>query len=99
MMSEYKVVRGRHGNRYMKDGRFVAKANLPADVLQELGIDIPTPEATFTERDPKKCIFCGAYTNWSRLVNLQTVAVCENDYYAYSIGKIAQKLNQGQPAG
>lgn len=40
----------------------------------------------------KSCLFCGAYSNLTRLVNGQTVVICIDDYHTMTLGQIAAKL-------
>ena len=42
----------------------------------------------------KSCIFCKTHSNLTRMVNMQTVVICEKHYYSETVGKIAQKLNE-----
>ena len=93
----YKIIQnGDKGTRYMKDGKFIAKDKVPEDVRIKLDrgeLNVPVEEAPPVVRE-KECIFCGAHTNLTRMVNLQTVALCEEHYYSETIGKVAQKLNE-----
>lgn len=48
-----------------------------------------------TARQPKRlCLFCGQHAKLPRLVNLQTIYVCDTHYYEKTVGQIAQKLRE-----
>jgi hypothetical protein len=82
----YKKVESVKGVRYLKDGRFIKHTEVPEDIKTELN-NLPKPEP-----QEKVCLFCDQYGKYTRLLNMQTVYLCETDFYDKSIGKIAEKL-------
>lgn len=72
------------------------KAAREAAEAAEAAIKAAAPPVEEVETvDPTKlCLFCGAFTNTKRFVNLQTIAVCEEHYYSTTIGQIAQKMKE-----
>ncbi len=86
-MPEYRLLKGKMGMRYSVDGKLTSADKIPKDILEKL-IDENKPIKS------RRCIFCGNNAEYSRFVNLQTVALCEEDYLNQNIGKIAQRLNQ-----
>lgn len=95
----YTTIPGPKGTvRYKKDARFVAKKDIPADILIKLGVgmtDINEVDQEAIEPDVHKCIFCGMATNQFRLFNSEPVYVCTDDYYDKSMGQLAQKVRNG----
>lgn len=88
----YKTIDSVRGKRYLHNGRLVKKADVPEDILLELEDHATVEEAH--ERTDKSCVFCGAESNFSRFINLKTIYMCGNDYYAKTVGEIVQRLNQ-----
>ena len=80
----YTKIPSKHGFRYMKDNRFIAKDKIPEEELAKL--EEPVNE--------KRCIFCGMGTNMCRTVDSKIVYVCEQHYYDTTIGQIAQQLRE-----
>lgn len=85
----YRIVRGSKGVRYMKDGKLIAKAKVPAGVLEELD---KAEVAENKSKAIKACLFCGSAGRFQRFVNLTNVDLCEDDYWNQNVGKIAEKL-------
>lgn len=98
-MSEFKIVKGRNGVRYMKDKKFVSVKNVPEDVLQQLTEDnVVGEQGVKPTPNSKPCIFCGKWGNKFKLVNQHTIAVCDGHYLTETTGRIAQKLREVQNA-
>ena len=93
-MSSYKIVTGRNGDRYMKDGKFISKASLPPEVYTQLKVDQITTDEELNPIIDKTCIFCGIYSNLSRLLNGQTIYLCDGHYYSESTGKTVQRMRE-----
>lgn len=102
-MSDYKTFTVRGNLRYMKDGKLVKRSSVPQEVIDEHeGVavaEVPTVAVIVDTEEERRqtdrsCVFCGQYTNWKRLVNQQTIAICEEHYYSETIGSIAQKLRE-----
>ncbi len=87
----YKTIEGKHGTRYLKDGRFVKKTDIPADILIKLGVGMTDINEQAIGSNEHKCIFCGMATKEFRLLNSQPVYVCEEHYLTKTLGEIAQK--------
>ena len=98
----YKLVQGKHGIRFMKDGKFIAKDKVPQIIQDELKVGeiLPDPVSEIVdvtierEKENRYCLFCHAYTTWKRVVNGQSIAICEAHYYDTNIGQIAQKVRE-----
>ena len=93
-MSEYKLVTGRNGVRYMKDNRFVKKESLPPEVWTQLKVNEISTEEMLNPKVDRSCIFCGEQSKLSRLLNAQTIYLCDNHYYSETIGKVAQRVRE-----
>lgn len=88
MSTEYKRFKVHNSYRYMKAGSgFISVKDVPQSVIDSFTDDKPVVS-------DKKCVFCGEVSKLTRIVNLQTVYLCDKDYYDKSIGKIAQKLQE-----
>lgn len=100
MSKGYTLIKAKNGiNRFMKDGRFTKVDQIPLDELDRLfgrkepePVVIPMP----TELKPKSCVFCGMYTTWNKLVNSQTIPICQEHYYSETTGKIVQRVKEMQ---
>lgn len=55
--------------------------------LTDLGAQSPAPNG---------CLFCGEPGTKRRFVNLQSVDLCDEHYYACSIGRIVQQLRENE---
>lgn len=95
-MSEYKMIVAGKGFRYLKDNRFIPKATIPANIFVLL--DEPNKvidDSTIKLEAPvRECIFCGVVCKKQRLVNGQTVAVCDDHYYSKNMGQTAQRIRE-----
>lgn len=85
----YTLIKGKHGARFMKNNRFVKYSDVPEEIRTKLEAG-----ATVVEFDPKKCIFCGGFATETRFVNLQTIALCDADYYDKNVGQIVQRIRE-----
>lgn len=91
---QYRKVMVRGTPRYLgPNNKFVKAENVPEAVLIRLR------QEEFVDTTPvvvdKSCIFCGrGDCRQTRLVNTQTIYLCEEDYYDKTIGKVAQKLKE-----
>lgn len=96
-MSTYKLIQtnGR-GIRYLKDKKFIKKADIPADILAKIEMGKDTPdEAENLNPDNKRCLFCGmGGCKYNRLISAQIVYLCDNHFYSENMGKIAQKVRE-----
>lgn len=89
----YKTINGKNGVRYMKDNRFVKKADIPADVLIKLNVGMEVEDKP-VEKEPLVCIFCGMGTKITRFLNMQSIAICEEHYYSKNVGQTVQQFNK-----
>lgn len=94
----YKTIKAKNGIRYMKDGKFVSKATIPANIYVELEGKEPGNVVDDTDVKPeapvKECIFCGKVTKLSRFLNMQTIPLCEEHYYSETTGRVVQKYKE-----
>lgn len=96
-MSEYTIVSGMKGVRYQKDKRFIARDKIPPAILEKLNQDMPVSDEWRDVQPPtKQCLYCLKEAKLSRVVNLQTVYLCDEDYYAKTIGQITQRIREYQ---
>lgn len=94
-MSRYTQFTDKNGTkRYRKDGRLFSPKAIPANVLQVLDNNSEFDEEAIENQPSKECLFCGVYGKYPKLINGQTIALCEEHYYSENIGKIAQKLRE-----
>lgn len=99
----YSVVRGGPGGimRYRNKtiNKFVSKKDIPANVLKLLSTQDEVDDSGMQlERPNNECVFCGMATKLSRIVNQQTVAICEQHYHSESLGRIAQQVRINEEA-
>lgn len=97
-MSTWKTWKLGKKNIYQKDGRTVKSDTVPPEVVAGLEHTNPLddtniPEAPIPVVD-KSCVFCGMGSRMTRLVNMQTVYICDQHYYDKTIGKIAERLRE-----
>lgn len=85
----YKLIKNKHGNRFMKDNKFVKFSSVPLDIKGRLEGNMAADSL-----DPKKCIFCGEPATETRFINLQTVALCSADFYDKKVGQIVNRLKE-----
>lgn len=88
----YTTVKGRNGVRYMKEGRFVKKDSIPADILIKLDVGMKVEEAIAPTEN--KCIFCNMPTKEFRLLNSQPAYLCEEHYYEKTLGEVAKQVRE-----
>lgn len=71
--------------------KFVAEADIPLDILALLSFD----NEVDSEQMPvdKSCVFCEGPSKMSRMVNGQTVYICDTHYYDKTIGQVAAQIN------
>jgi hypothetical protein len=79
---------------YFKDKKMISKKIIPAEILQILEDQEQFDDNPPPEKPIKVCIFCGQPASHNRLVNLQTVDLCEKHYYDTNMGEIAKQLSQ-----
>lgn len=94
-MSEYKIVKGRKGIRYMKDKKFISVKDVPEDILQSLTEDNVVGEAGVKPTpNSKPCIFCGKWGNKETFVNGKTIVRCTEHYQTETVGRCVQRLRE-----
>lgn len=97
-MAIYKRSKGPRGRwLYFKDGKMVSIGSIPQHILAEVDSDLKStaPDATEIVLKYNECIFCKEHAKLSRLLNTQTLYLCNKDYYSKTIGQIAQQLREG----
>lgn len=94
-MSEYTTVSGIKGVRYQKDKRFIAKAAVPPKILAKLETSPVVSDVRVHVPPPTKiCLYCKEPAKLSRVITLETVYLCDNDYYSKTTGQIVQRLRE-----
>lgn len=80
-----------------KAGKLVKTTDVPSNIVDLLEHQDSIDDANLKLQSPyRKCIFDGEYTKLYRMVNQQTLYVCEEHYQTMTIGQLAQqaKLNE-----
>lgn len=80
------------GFRYLKNNKLTKESRIPHDVMDKFSFT-DTVEFDF---DPKArlCIFCDSPQTRQRVLNSETVELCEWHYHNTSLGKIAQQVRE-----
>ncbi len=76
------------GVRYRADGKLVSVRDVPVEELARLNEDVSV------EREPRSCLFCGGPARYQRLVELQTIDICDQHYYSETVGSIVHKMKE-----
>ena len=98
-MSIYKTINGpRNDVRFTKDGRLFSKKNIPANIYRqfedkEVGHEV-NDEGVVLEAPVKECVFCGSESKLYKLINSQTIYLCDEDYYDKNTGQIVQQVRE-----
>lgn len=79
---------------YYKDKQFVRINDIPANIFKLLDTEKEIDDSTIKvlEAGWRGCVFCEGQGIRHRLVNLQTVYLCDMHYYSTTIGQIAEQL-------
>ncbi len=80
--------------------KMISVKNIPENILNKMIIGesiSDEPEKTPVSQE-RKCIFCGIHATDTRLINLQTVALCEGHYLNKTVGEIVQQLRENNNA-
>lgn len=85
-MTEYKVLEGKRGKRYLRNNRFINRDKILISVLERLTPDQPVRI--------KECLFCGGESKMERPFNRQSVVLCDEHYYSRNIGQIAAEIRK-----
>lgn len=92
-MATYTKKNGPRGRfLYFKDGKMISVKDIPEDIVDKLPLNGEYEEKEVVAPTVRKCIFCGNHATESRFVDLQTIYLCEEDYYHKTIGEISQIL-------
>lgn len=71
--------------------KFTSVKNIPGNILKLLETQDEVDDALVTPETPlRECVVCDTPTKMYRLINQQTVAVCEEHYHNKSLGELAQ---------
>lgn len=103
-----KIKRGDGATVYMKidfhgegegrkaHSRFVALKNVPPAIMDkfdvgkneidDFGLDLNAPS--------KLCVFCGMASKYTKMINGQTIYLCDEHYYSKNLGQVAQRLKE-----
>lgn len=81
---------------YMRDNKMIKKTDVPKKIFEQLnsGATEVDDSEVDTSTNVKLCVVCKSYGNLTRVVNLQTVALCEEHYYGMNIGQLAQFIRE-----
>lgn len=94
-MATYTKKNGPRGRfLYFKDGKMISVKDIPEDIVDKLPLNGEYEEKEVVAPTVRKCIFCGNHATESRFVDLQTIYLCEEDYYSKTTGKITEKLRE-----
>lgn len=87
----YKNSDGYTGYRFTKGNMLTKGSRIPPEVMEKFEIN------STIEYDDKpelrRCIFCDGYQTRQKMLNLQTVELCEWHYQHMNLGKIAAQVN------
>lgn len=75
----YKLITGRAGDRWTKDGHLVKD------------IDVPNGEKKLQR---KECMFCDLHGDHKRMVNNMMVFICDNHYYSTTYGALVAQMRK-----
>lgn len=80
---------------YYKENKLVSKNDIPQVVLNNI---LPGEPYDYVLEGPqeivKECLFCGAFSNLTRMVNGKVIVLCDSHFYSESLGKIVQKVRE-----
>jgi len=89
----------RNSTVYRKDHLFIKASNVPAAVMEAFKTKTSVDDTNLdTGIKFRECIFCGEHSKHERLINGRTVYLCTEDYYAKTIGQVAEQLNKMKQA-
>ncbi len=104
-MTKYKKLHFRKSDHYYIGNRLTAVESMTPSIkrkLDELPLgtiyDDAPEETTLTQRSKQECIFCGQPGTHRKLVYLQMVYLCADDYQNKTTGEIGQKFKETQHA-
>jgi hypothetical protein len=99
-MSVYKMFKKPHGVGYVKDGKIIKNSEVPELIKKHLSPGESFDDATQDlPADAKRCVFCDEITKMSRLINTQTIYICEPHYYDKTIGQVAAQVRLKRQEG
>jgi hypothetical protein len=78
--------------------KMISVKDIPTEILDKMVIGEPISDepVEVPVSQERKCIFCGINATDTRLINLQTVALCEEHYLNRTVGEIVQQLRENQ---
>lgn len=93
-MSVYKRYPGLNGSwLYRRDGRICKTIEVPVNVVELLKTQEEVDDEGLPESPGlRPCIFCGEHSKLQRMLNSQTVYLCNEHYYSKTIGQVAEKI-------
>lgn len=78
---------------FWRDKRPVKTTEVPSNIVDLLEHQPEVDDELLKLESPyRRCVFDGEYTKLSRVVNQQTIYICEKDFYDKTIGQIAQQV-------
>lgn len=81
--------------RYMKNKKFISKKNVPGNYVPLIKVgEIFDDEGIKPLAPLKYCVFCGEVAKMTRMLNGQTIPLCDKDYYDKTIGQVAQQIRE-----
>lgn len=84
---------------YKMDHKFIKTADVPGNVLELLEIQDSVDDENLQMTKPMKpCVFCKVPSKLSRIINQQTLAICEEHYYSKSTGQVVQQARLNEEA-
>lgn len=86
----YKSKEGVEGFRYLKDSKLTKESRIPHDVMEKFAYT----DTVNYDFDPlaRLCLFCDSPQTRQRVLNSQTVELCDWHYHNMSLGKIAAQV-------
>lgn len=94
----YKSKEGVEGFRYLKDAKLTKESRIPHDVMDKFSFT----DSVEYELDPNAriCLFCDAPQTKQRVLNSETVELCDWHYHNKTLGAIAAQvrlINEERP--
>lgn len=79
--------------RYTIDNKITNSSRVPEEVKEKLEY-APSVEHNFDQNNA--CIFCDTTVSRTRMVNLETIGLCEWHYQHMNLGKIVQQVRENK---
>lgn len=96
-MSEYKAeLSGLGYTIYKQDHKMIKATKIPGNIfpLLKVGGPVISDEGMKLEAPLHPCVFCKEMTKTLRLINMQTIYLCNEHYYSKTTGQVIQQVRE-----